>query len=879
MDEAGNISDWSSPRIFYVNTGTVTLTSPTDNCVLSVQSGTDIQYSWQPVTGFKYAFNLFEGGTQILTQVIVNEGSYTPSLTYVEGETYQWNVQLHDGDTGYGTASSTWTFTIDNTPPGVPTIIGPSGGDTITDSTPTLSWNAVADASTYDVQVSTSNTFSSTAYAASDLSGTSHTIPAGSALANGTYYWRVQAVDAASNESGWSATASFVVNVPAAPVLQAPTNGSSTTDTTPTFTWGAVTGVDDYILQYSTSESFTSPTSVTVGTTTYTPPSAMALGTYYWRVKATLTSGGETAYSTAWSLTIQDQSSVQIAITVAVKSGSTGDVISGATVRLSQGTTVVGQVQTGTTGTAGFSVPAGSYSLQVTKNLWDNGSGSSYVQGITVNASTTSFPVLLYEEGTDLIIATIRYNDKNGTVPSSVVILRDGVTYLTIPSLPRIPPGVLPASLMNARTNLVVSVPETGLYSIADPGDLTNAATVTNLSKSLASPYNNDIVLNVTSSVMGLVVDEQGTIITDATVWLLRPELDGTSSIIGVPLSSTTIGFTFLNILPDSYVIKVTKPGYADKTTSPFTVVANEAKNVGMIVLTQEKSTLNVTVKDEENELLRNAQVVVRNASGTMVFSQTASQGIVGTEIIPGTYTVTATLSGYEQVAPVSVTVTLDNPASVTVVLAEAEPPPPETGSVEITILDADGAPLQLVEVFINGTKVGVTNQEGVLLLEDLDPGDYSFTFVKEGYVEATATVEVIEGEEVTASPTMEILPPPEEGGSWTKWILLAVVLIVVAGAALFIMAKRKAGGDEEMPFVAESTRPAAGPRSMPAEKLSEPREERAPRPSALPRTSADQPQVEDRTSGIPSASKREQGGIPGKRSGSGLPGSSIRDE
>ncbi|MDD4281549.1 MAG: Ig-like domain-containing protein, partial [Candidatus Methanofastidiosa archaeon] len=220
MDEAGNISDWSSPRIFYVNTGTVTLTSPTDNCVLSVQSGTDIQYSWQPVTGFKYAFNLFEGGTQILTQVIVNEGSYTPSLTYVEGETYQWNVQLHDGDTGYGTASSTWTFTIDNTPPGVPTIIGPSGGDTITDSTPTLSWNAVADASTYDVQVSTSNTFSSTAYAASDLSGTSHTIPAGSALANGTYYWRVQAVDAASNESGWSATASFVVNVPAAPVLQ-----------------------------------------------------------------------------------------------------------------------------------------------------------------------------------------------------------------------------------------------------------------------------------------------------------------------------------------------------------------------------------------------------------------------------------------------------------------------------------------------------------------------------------------------------------------------------------------------------------------------------------------------------------------------------------
>ena len=346
-------------------------------------------------------------------------------------------------------------------------------------------------------------------------------------------------------------------------------------------------------------------------------------------------------------------------------------------------------------------------------------------------------------------------------------------------------------------------------------------------------------------------------------------------SIIGVPVESSTIGFIFNYILPASYKVKVTKTGFDDYMSDVFVVGTNETKNVGMVVMTQQKGTLNITVQDAAGDLLNNARVTVKNTAGTTVFNQLAPQGIVGTELAPGSYTVSATLDGYEVTQEDTVIVSLDTPASATVIMDEAEPPPPEKGSFELTLEDADGNPLQLVEVFIGETKVGVTNQDGVLLLEDLDPGTYTFTFTKEGYVGASATVDVVAGETATTSTSLAVEPPPDTG-SGTNYLLygaIAIVIVVIAGALLFM--KKRAG--EEGSIISDGSRPASGPRSMPPPETFS--TEEVARPKVLPRTDRGLPQIEDRKSGLPASSKKKERFYSSSRSSPGIPNSSIKDD
>jgi hypothetical protein len=81
--------------------------------------------------------------------------------------------------------------------------------------TPTFQWSAVSDDSGvyYSLQVATSDDFDESSMIASvtGLTGTSYTLD--EALPLGTYYWIVQAVDGADNESGWAAVGSFRIGL------------------------------------------------------------------------------------------------------------------------------------------------------------------------------------------------------------------------------------------------------------------------------------------------------------------------------------------------------------------------------------------------------------------------------------------------------------------------------------------------------------------------------------------------------------------------------------------------------------------------------------------------------------------------------------------
>jgi hypothetical protein len=79
-----------------------------------------------------------------------------------------------------------------------------------------------------------------------------------SGLANGTYFWRVQAVNGAFEQGAWSQPRGFTVTGAGGAPSLAPPKGYSTFHPSEvmTFTWSAVPGAVTYALQYSTDSSF-----------------------------------------------------------------------------------------------------------------------------------------------------------------------------------------------------------------------------------------------------------------------------------------------------------------------------------------------------------------------------------------------------------------------------------------------------------------------------------------------------------------------------------------------------------------------------------------------------------------------------------------------
>jgi len=104
------------------------------------------------------------------------------------------------------------------------------------------------------------------------------------------------------------------------PALISPANETRTNDTTPTFRWDAVTdstsGVASYNLVYSTSSDFSTGVTTVAGlmNTSYTPASALAVTTWYWKVNATDAAGNLGSYSQFFTFTIDTTPPIVIAV-------------------------------------------------------------------------------------------------------------------------------------------------------------------------------------------------------------------------------------------------------------------------------------------------------------------------------------------------------------------------------------------------------------------------------------------------------------------------------------------------------------------------------------------------------------------------------------
>jgi hypothetical protein len=145
--------------------------------------------------------------------------SITPAGVTLAGGPYKWWIQTYSDSGGYGPWSAEMAFSLPIPWPRQPTLISPSG--TITNRTPTYSWNAVSSetgvpASWYQLSVNgpsgsvISQWYIATNAACSSGTGTCSITPSMLLNAGKTYTWQVRGYNVAGN-GAWSNLMSFTV--------------------------------------------------------------------------------------------------------------------------------------------------------------------------------------------------------------------------------------------------------------------------------------------------------------------------------------------------------------------------------------------------------------------------------------------------------------------------------------------------------------------------------------------------------------------------------------------------------------------------------------------------------------------------------------------
>ena len=275
---------------FTLTVGEMTGLSPADG---SGTTDTTPSLSWDAVpgaVGYEVQIDGSEAGLANAQAVEVSATSYTPTRALVNKQTHYWRVRAKDGDGQYGIWSAVKSLTVNI---GTVSGLSPADGSGTTDTTPSLSWDAVPGAVGYEVQIADSEAGLANAQAV-EVSATSYS-PTRALVNKQTHYWRVRAKDGDGQYGAWSVVQSLVVNWGTVSGM----SPSSTTDTTPTFSWNAVPGAAGYEVQIAGSEAgLANAQAVEVSATSYTPSTDLVNNqAHYWRVRA---KDGDGQYG-AWS--------------------------------------------------------------------------------------------------------------------------------------------------------------------------------------------------------------------------------------------------------------------------------------------------------------------------------------------------------------------------------------------------------------------------------------------------------------------------------------------------------------------------------------------------------------------------------------------------
>ena len=207
---ASDLILWSRPKHVTVNGSAPVqpqLSSPANNA-------TDVQtnpvLSWQRPTG-AISFQCQVSRIINFSSTIIDQSGITETSVSLsdldENTSYYWHVKAFNtfGESDWSTIRRFTTLEGPPPVPQAPALTSPANGATLVVTNPSLSWQTVNYAASYDLQIAQDDNFNSDLKNYSDLTGTSQQL---SDLETGiTYYWHVRAVNQSGNT--WSDTWNF----------------------------------------------------------------------------------------------------------------------------------------------------------------------------------------------------------------------------------------------------------------------------------------------------------------------------------------------------------------------------------------------------------------------------------------------------------------------------------------------------------------------------------------------------------------------------------------------------------------------------------------------------------------------------------------------
>jgi uncharacterized protein (UPF0333 family) len=234
---------------------------------------------------FSLASQVYTGSATSFTQTSLGSGTYY----------YRVRTVNSCGTSSWRTGPEI-TVTICDAPSRPGSISYPTTNET---GSFTVSWAAASGANSYVLERSISSTFSlaSQVYTGSATSFTQ------TSLGSGTYYYRVRAVNSCGTSS-WRTGPEITVTICDAPSTPGSISYPSSNSTGSfTVNWSAANGATSYVLERSTSSTFSPTTQVYSGSATSFSQSGLSPGTYYYRVKA-VSSCGESSWKTGTVVTV-----------------------------------------------------------------------------------------------------------------------------------------------------------------------------------------------------------------------------------------------------------------------------------------------------------------------------------------------------------------------------------------------------------------------------------------------------------------------------------------------------------------------------------------------------------------------------------------------
>lgn len=257
---------WSSPEKYYVGTDPVSPTLSTFN--------NQPAFQWESMPGIS-SFQLYvQKGQSVPINVSgLTETSYTPDTPLGVGLHRWWIRPFHQS----GRAGD-WSHHAELHVGGQPNITAPSG--TVDDSTPTLAWEPVDGAGSYEVYLYNDDGLG-LVHRRTNITQLQMRLPL---MPDGNFRVWVKSYKADGNHGLWSRSQSFVIDAATSQVTATPVSPLTPTfDRTPAFVWDGSSQAVSYDLYLTDG---TEIVEFTGSSTSFVPQTELAIGDWKWWVRA-----------------------------------------------------------------------------------------------------------------------------------------------------------------------------------------------------------------------------------------------------------------------------------------------------------------------------------------------------------------------------------------------------------------------------------------------------------------------------------------------------------------------------------------------------------------------------------------------------------------